>query len=78
MPCSARFLVTLTERARSHVLFHRQVFYGLALLLASFGIDMGLSQFLLQYVYSLPNSRKNETEGESSPLDRVCSYRTRC
>ncbi|GAA5955262.1 hypothetical protein JCM8115_001897 [Rhodotorula mucilaginosa] len=41
-----------------------KVFYGLALLLASFGIDMGLSQFLLQYVYSLPNSRKNETEAD--------------
>ncbi|GAA5866347.1 hypothetical protein JCM3774_006625 [Rhodotorula dairenensis] len=41
-----------------------KVFYGLALLLASFGIDMGLSQFFLQYVYSLPNSRKNETEAD--------------
>ncbi|GAA6022027.1 hypothetical protein JCM8202_004382 [Rhodotorula sphaerocarpa] len=41
-----------------------KVFYGLALLLASFGIDMGLSQVLLQFVYSLPNSRKNETEAD--------------
>ncbi|GAA5981170.1 hypothetical protein JCM10908_004006 [Rhodotorula pacifica] len=41
-----------------------KVFYGLALLLASLGIDMGLSQVLLQFVYSLPNSRKNETEAD--------------
>ncbi|KAL7343972.1 peptidase family M48-domain-containing protein [Rhodotorula toruloides] len=41
-----------------------KVFYALALLLSSFGIDMGLSQVLLQFVYSLPNSRKNETEAD--------------
>ncbi|GAA5997301.1 metalloendopeptidase [Rhodotorula paludigena] len=41
-----------------------KVFYGLALLLSSFGIDMGLSQVLLNFVYSLPNSRKNETEAD--------------
>lgn len=41
-----------------------KVFYALALLLSSFGIDMGLSQILLQFVYSLPNSRKNETEAD--------------
>lgn len=43
-----------------------QVFYGLAFLLSSFGIDAGLSQVLLNYVFSLPNSRKNETEGACS------------
>lgn len=52
-----------------------KVFYGLALLLSSFGIDMGLSQVLLNFVYSLPNSRKNETEGAwllcASFLNRV-------
>ncbi|BGP21417.1 metalloendopeptidase [Rhodotorula toruloides] len=41
-----------------------KVFYALALLLSSFGIDMGLSQVLLQFVYSLPNSRRNETEAD--------------
>lgn len=63
MPWLCPLPVAHTERA---LYLCPQVFYGLALLLASFGIDMGLSQFLLQYVYSLPNSRKNETEGESS------------
>ncbi|GAA5941347.1 hypothetical protein JCM3775_001549 [Rhodotorula graminis] len=41
-----------------------KVFYGLAFLLSSFGIDMGLSQVFLNYVFSLPNSRKNETEAD--------------
>ncbi|TNY21658.1 peptidase family M48-domain-containing protein [Rhodotorula diobovata] len=41
-----------------------KVFYGLAFLLSSFGIDAGLSQVLLNYVFSLPNSRKNETEAD--------------
>lgn len=44
-----------------------QVFYGLAFLLSSFGIDAGLSQVFLNYVFSLPNSRKNETEGACTP-----------
>ncbi|GAA6046502.1 hypothetical protein JCM3770_006181 [Rhodotorula araucariae] len=41
-----------------------KVFYGLAFLISSFGIDMGLSQLFLNFVLSLPNSRKNETEAD--------------
>ncbi|GAA5972663.1 hypothetical protein JCM11641_002964 [Rhodosporidiobolus odoratus] len=41
-----------------------KVFYGLALLLSTFGIDFGISQVLLQLVMNLPNSRKNETEAD--------------
>ncbi|GAA5892112.1 hypothetical protein JCM6882_005698 [Rhodosporidiobolus microsporus] len=41
-----------------------KVFYGLAFLLASFGIDFGISRIFLQLVMSLPNSRKNETEAD--------------
>ncbi|GAA5828192.1 hypothetical protein JCM11251_002629 [Rhodosporidiobolus azoricus] len=41
-----------------------KVFYGLAFLLASLGIDFGISRIFLQLVMSLPNSRKNETEAD--------------
>ncbi|GAA6035958.1 hypothetical protein JCM8097_005185 [Rhodosporidiobolus ruineniae] len=41
-----------------------KVFYGLALLLSTFGLDFGISQVLLQLVMNLPNSRKNETEAD--------------
>ncbi|GAA6020210.1 hypothetical protein JCM10207_004372 [Rhodosporidiobolus poonsookiae] len=41
-----------------------KVFYGLALLLSTFGIDFGISQIFLQLVMSLPNSRKNESEAD--------------
>lgn len=42
-----------------------KVLFGLSLLLESMGIDPGLSRVLLNLVMTLPNSRKNESEGES-------------
>ncbi|GAA5856215.1 hypothetical protein JCM8547_000824 [Rhodosporidiobolus lusitaniae] len=41
-----------------------KIFYGLALLLSSLGIDFGISQLFLNYTLTLPNSRKNETEAD--------------
>lgn len=41
-----------------------KVLMGLSLLLESFGIDAGLSRILLNFLMTLPNSRKNESEGK--------------